>query len=297
MSQPIIGFAGIGAMGKPMAINLTKAALSVAVSDPNTVATGVLAQHGAEVVEGARALADRAEVVHLCLPSVPIAELVVADLAKGGAVRHVVNHGTTGSAFSQAAAANLSEKGIAFLDAPISGGVAGAESGALVIMCSGNTATFEVTKPGLEAMSRQITYLGEAPGAAQVMKLCNNILMFCNFAAALESLTLGVKAGLDPEQMMQIVNAATGRSVATETLIPDFVLNRRFDFGGANHIIEKDLELWRREVEAHEVPAMIGTVVRTIYRQMFAEEGRDSDITRLTLPMERLAQTEIPKTR
>ncbi len=295
MSTSPTGFLGIGAMGRPMAINIANAGIPVVISDPNPVATGILAQHGATIVESARAVADQAETVHICLPTVAIAEQVAAEVAGGKAVKHVINHGTTGSAYSKAAAAALADKGIAFLDAPISGGVAGAEAGTLAIMCSGDMATFEAAKPALEAMSGQLTYLGEVPGAAQTMKLCNNILFFCNLAATCESMTLGVKAGLDPQQMLDIMNKATGRNFATEQIMSQFVLPRTFDFGGANYIIEKDLELWRQEAEAYEVPSYIATLVRTLFRQMVAEEGDQEDASRIALLMERMAGVEIKK--
>lgn len=290
-----VGFLGIGAMGRPMAINLANAGIPVLVSDPDSVATGILAQHGATVVESARLVADRAETVHVCLPTVAIAEHVAAEVAGGSAIKRLINHGTTGSAYSKATAATLAEQGIAFLDAPISGGVAGAEAGTLAIMCSGDKTAFEAAKPALEAMSGQLTYLGEAPGAAQTMKLCNNILFFCNLAATCETLTLGAKAGLDPEQMLGIMNKATGRNFATENIIGQYVLPRSFDFGGANYIIQKDLELWRQEAETYEVPSYIATLVRTLFRQMIAEEGEEEDASRIALLMERMAGTEIRK--
>ena len=110
-------------------------------------------------------------------------------------------------------------------------------------------------------------------------------------------MTLGAKAGLDPEQMLEIMNQATGRNFSTEKVVGQFILNRNFDFGGANYIINKDLELWRQETEAYEVPSYIGNLVRTLCRQMFAEEGMDKDLSRIALLMERMAGTEIPKTR
>ena len=297
MTNSPIGFLGIGAMGKPMAINLCKAQLPVLVADPNQSATAILAQQGAEVADSARALADRSPVVHACLPSVATAEQVTAEVLNGTAIKYFVNHGTTGSTFSKEAAARLAEHGIGYLDAPISGGVAGAEAGTLAIMCSGSQAAFDAAKPGLDAMSAQLTYLGDAPGTAQTMKLCNNMLFFCHFAATLESMTLGVKAGLDPEQMLDIINNSTGRNFTSENIVGPHILSRNFDFGGANHIIEKDLELWRQEAEAYGVPAYVGTLVRTLYRQMVEQEGRDLDITRLVLTLEQMAGTEIPKTR
>ena len=297
MTDTPIGFIGIGAMGKPMAINIRKAALPLAVADPNETATGILAQQGAEVAANARAVADRSAVVHACLPSVAIAEAVAAEAAEGAAIKCFINHGTTGSAYSKATAAMLAAKGIQFLDAPISGGVTGAEAGTLAIMCSGSEEAFEAAKPGLEAMSAQLTYLGGQPGAAQVMKLCNNMLFFCSFAATMETMTLGAKAGLDPEQMLAIMNKATGRNFATESIVGPNILSRSFDFGGANYIIEKDMELWRQEAEAYEVPGYIGTLVRTLFRQMVAEQGKDGDLSQLTLLMEQMAGTQIPKTR
>lgn len=297
MTDSPIGYIGIGAMGKPMAINLRKAGLPILVSDPNPTATGILAQHGAAVAANARAVADQAAVVHTCLPSIKVAEAVAEEVLGGSAIKFFINHGTTGSAFSKAVAEKLAAKGIQYLDAPISGGVAGSEAGTLAIMCSGSAEAFEAAKPGLEAMSAQLTYLGDQPGAAQTMKLCNNILFFCNLAATAETMTLGAKAGLDPEQMLEIMNKATGRNFATEKVIGQFVLNRNFDFGGANYIINKDLELWRQETEAYEVPSYIGNLVRTLCRQMFAEEGMDKDLSRIALLMERMAGAEIPKTR
>ena len=139
--------------------------------------------------------------------------------------------------------------------------------------------------------------LGEQPGAAQTMKLVNNIIFFGNCAIALEAMTLGAKAGLDPEQMLEVINASSGRNSATETKIPNCVLPRTFDYGGAMYIIEKDLELWRREAESYETPMWLGSNIRTLFMQAMAEVGRDKDMTALTLTLEKMAGVQIPKTR
>ena len=194
MTDTPLGYIGIGAMGKPMAINMRKADLPVVVTDPSDTATSVLAQHGASVADSARAVADQAAVVHTCLPSVAIAEAVADEVLGGSAIKYFINHGTTGSTFSKSVAEKLAAKGIQYLDAPISSGVAGSEAGTLAIMCSGSKEAFEAAKPGLEALSAQLTFLGEAPGVAQTMKLCNNILFMCNFAATCETMALGAKA-------------------------------------------------------------------------------------------------------
>ena len=296
MTNPI-GFIGLGAMGRPMAINLAESGQALVVCDLNPTATDILAQYGANVVVSVREVADQAETVLACMPSVAIAEDVVAEAAEGAAIRHFVNLGTTGSKFSQVAAALLEENAVAYLDAPISGGPPGAEAATLSIMCSGSAAAFEAARAGLEAMSAKLTYLGEQAGAAQTMKLVNNIMSFCNLVAASEAFTLGAKAGLDPEQMVEVVNASSGRNSASMDKIPKAVLPRSFDYGGANYIIEKDLELWRQEAEAYKVPGYMGNLVRTLFRQMIAEEGRDKDFTRIFMLLERMAGVEMKKTR
>lgn len=296
MTNPI-GFVGLGAMGRPMAINLVNSGQSLIVRDPNPTATDILAQRGAEVAASVREVADKSAIVLACMPTVAIAQQVVDEAAEGAAIKGFVNLGTTGSKFSQAAAEKLNAKGIAYLDAPISGGPPGAEAATLSIMCSGDKATFEAAKPGLEVMSAKLTYLGEKPGAAQTMKLVNNIMSFCNLVAASEAFTLGAKAGLDPEQMVEVVNASSGRNSASMDKIPKAVLTRTFDYGGGNHIIEKDLELWRQEAEAYDVPGYMGNLVRTMFRQMIAEEGKDKDFTRIFMLLERMAGVEMKKTR
>lgn len=296
MTNPM-GFVGLGAMGRPMAINLAASGQALVVRDVNPTATDILPQRGAAVAESVKAVADHAETVLACMPSVAIAEEVLAEAAEGAAIKHFVNLGTTGSKFSQAAAALLAEKGIAYLDAPISGGPPGAEAATLSIMCSGDKGAFEAAKAGLEVMSAKLTYLGEQAGAAQTMKLVNNIMSFCNLVAASEAFTLGAKAGLDPEQMVEVVNASSGRNSASMDKIPKAVLGRSFDYGGANYIILKDLELWRQEAEAYGIPAYMGNLVRTLFRQMVQEEGEDKDFTRIFMLMERMAGVEMKKTR
>jgi 3-hydroxyisobutyrate dehydrogenase-like beta-hydroxyacid dehydrogenase len=295
-----IGFVGLGAMGRPMAVNLVDAGHDLVVCDTDETPCAVLAQRGAAVAANAREVADTAELVLACMPNLDAAEAVAtgADGALFGArASAFVNLGTTGSAYSREVAAKMAEVGKAFLDAPISGGPPGAEAGTLGIMCSGDEGTFKALKPALEAISGKLVYLNDQPGAAQTMKLVNNIISFGNLSVALEAMTLGAKAGLDPEQMLEVINASSGRNSATETKIPNHVLTRNFDYGGAMYIIEKDLELWRREAKMYQTPMWLGTNIRTLFMQAIAELGRDADITALALTLEKMAGVELPKTR
>ena len=292
-----IGYVGLGAMGRPMAINLVGAGHDLVVADVDKAPTEILRQRGAAVAGSAREAADLADVVLACLPNLEAAEAVAAEVAEGDRATGFVNMGTTGSAYARATAEVMAEAGKAYLDAPISGGPPGAEAATLGIMCSGDKATFDAVRPALEAISGRTVYLNDQPGAAQTMKLVNNIISFGNLSVALEAMVLGAKAGLDPEQMLEVINASSGRNSATEVKIPNHVLTRTFDYGGANYIIEKDLELWRREAEMFEAPMWLGTQIRTLFRQSFAETGRDADMTALTQTLEKWAGVEIPKTR
>ena len=295
-----IGYVGLGAMGRPMAINLVSAGHDLVVYDTDETRTAILAQRGAAVARTAKETADEADVVLACLPNLAAAEAVAVGedgVAHGSRATAFVNMGTTGSAYSRDVAEAMQAAGKAFLDAPISGGPPGAEAATLGIMCSGDKATFDALKPALDAISGKAVYLNDKPGAAQTMKLVNNIISFGNLSVALEALTLGAKAGLDPEQMIEVINASSGRNSATETKIPNHVLTRSFDYGGANYIIEKDLELWRREAEHYETPMWLGTNIRTLFLQSMAELGRDKDMTALAQTLEKLAGVQIPKTR
>jgi 2-hydroxy-3-oxopropionate reductase len=295
-----IGYIGLGAMGRPMAMNLIEAGHDLVVCDTDENRAAVLAQRGAEVAASPRETADKSDYVLACLPSLAAAEDVALGIDgadKGNRAKAFINMGTTGSAYSRAVAERMKAAGKVFLDAPISGGPPGAEAGTLGIMCSGDKETFEALKSSLEVLSGKLVYLNENPGAAQTMKLVNNIISFGNLSVALEAMTLGAKAGLDPEQMLEVINASSGRNSATDTKIPNHVLSRTFDYGGALYIIEKDLELWRREAEAYETPMWLGTNIRTLFLQCMAEVGRDQDLTALTTTLEKMAGVQIPKTR
>ncbi|MGZ0187150.1 MAG: NAD(P)-dependent oxidoreductase [Alphaproteobacteria bacterium] len=295
-----IGYVGLGAMGRPMAINLVNAGIDLVVCDTDDTKTAILAQRGAAVAKTARETADESDIVLACLPSLTAAEAVASGddgAVHGSRAKAFVNMGTTGSAYSRDVAAKMAAAGKVFLDAPISGGPPGAEAATLGIMCSGDKATFDALKPALDAISGKAVFLNENPGAAQTMKLVNNIISFGNLSVALEAMTLGAKAGLDPEQMIEVINASSGRNSATETKIPNHVLSRTFDYGGANYIIEKDLEMWRREAEMYETPMWIGSNIRTLFLQSIQEMGRDKDMTSLAQTLEKLAGVQIPKTR
>jgi 3-hydroxyisobutyrate dehydrogenase-like beta-hydroxyacid dehydrogenase len=295
-----LGFIGLGAMGLPIAQHLVERNHTVTVLDIDAAATQRLAARGAAVGRSPAAVADAAEIVFTCLPSLASAREVAcgADgIAGGKAARIYVNLSTLGSPLVKEIAAALAARDITTLDAPITGGAPKARDGTLTVMVSGARAAFDQVETLLGAFATTVVYLGAAPGLAQTMKLVNNIMSAANLAIAAEAMVLGAKAGLDPELMLKVLNAGSGQNSATLTKIPNHVLNRRFDFGGALSIIQKDLDAWRQEAEALAMPTWIGSAVRQLYLQALAHGSPKDDITTIVKLIEGWAGVELPKTR
>ena len=294
------GIIGVGAMGRPISENIANAGYDLVICDTNNATTNAFSKHDIKIAQTPKEMACQVDIVISCLPSLTAATDIVTGsdgVISGKRAKSFVNFGTFGSAYSVEIADILSKSGRAFLDAPISGGPPGAQAGTLGIMCSGDKNVFDAMKPIFQIICKEAVFLNETPGAAQTMKLVNNIISFGNLAIALEAMTLGAKAGLDPEKMLQVINTSSGRNTATEVKIPNHVLNREFDYGAAMHIIEKDLDLWRQEAEYFETPMWLGSSIRTLFRHSMSEFGRDSDITALALSLEKMAGIKIPKTR
>lgn len=292
-----IAIIGLGAIGRPMAERIAGAGLPLVVCDVRDAAVAGLPETVVRAASPEDA-ANRAEIVLACLPSIDSHRKAL--LAPGGAihgkrVRVYIHTGTTGSALVNELAAAFGARGAATLDAPMTGGVPRARAGTLTVMASGPQAAFAAAEPFLNAYASTIVYLGERLGAAQVMKLINNQLSAANLAIAAEAMVLGAKAGLDPEQMIAVLNAGTGQNSATLTKIPEHVLTRGFDYGGAMYITDKDLCAFAEEAEALEMPIPLGDAVRRLYRE--AAAAKTDDITTVARYFERLAGVELPKTR
>ena len=189
-----------------------------------------------------------------------------------GRVKLVVDLSTTGPATAIEAARALERRGIQFMDAPVSGGVSGAEKGTLAIMASGSKAQFERAKPLLEVIGR-VFLVGDKPGQGQAMKLLNNLLSANAMAATAEVMVLGVKAGLDAEVMLDVLNASSGRNTATTDKFPRSVLDRSFNFGFRTVLLHKDVRLCKEFAEAYRVPFTIGSAVANVWECAAAELG------------------------
>lgn len=283
-----VGFIGLGNMGYPMAMRLRNANPEFVVLDARPEQAMRFAGTEQGVAGTPRELADRTDIVLMSLPTPGAVHSVVLDedgLARGTRVKLVVDLSTTGPSTAREVADALGRRGIAFMDAPVSGGVAGAEKGTLAVMASGARADFERARPLLEVLGR-VFWVGDKPGQGQAMKLLNNLLSANAMAATAEVMVLGVKAGLDPSVMLDVLNASSGRNSATADKFPRSVLDRSFNFGFRTVLFHKDVRLCKEFAEEYGVPFTIGAAVDKVWEQAAAELG-DGDFTRIVELLER----------
>ena len=275
------GFIGLGRMGGAMARRLLAAGHQVAVHDPSAAAAEALAAQGATLAASARAVADAAPVVFLSLPNPQIVERVVLGaqgIREGKRLQVCVDLSTSGPQTAVKLAVGLAERRIASLEAPVSGGIKGAREGTLALMISGPQAAWEQVRPLLEIFGKPF-FMGVNPGAGQTMKLVNNLLGACAIAITAEGMTLGVKAGLDPARMIEVLNVSSGRSSATQDKWPRSVLPRTFDFGFAAGLCLKDIRLCLAAAQSLQVPLGVGTAVSALLQRTVDTLGADSDFT------------------
>jgi 3-hydroxyisobutyrate dehydrogenase-like beta-hydroxyacid dehydrogenase len=287
-----IAFIGVGRMGSGMAARLLAAGHAVTVYDPSPAAVAALVALGAKSAASAVAAATGNNVVMASLPGPAAVKTLATEIAAVPGIAVFVDLSTSGPAAAQAVAATLAPAGIAAVDAPVSGGVKGAASGKLTLMVSGPAAATARVQPLLEIFGRVIV-VGEKPGLGQTLKLANNLMSAASLAIASEAMAMGVKAGLDPAVMLEVLNASSGRNSATQDKIPKHVLNRQFDFGFANALSFKDVRLCLDEAEALGVPMVVGAAVRqmlSITQQMY---GQDADCTEMIKVVEQWAGCRI----
>jgi 3-hydroxyisobutyrate dehydrogenase-like beta-hydroxyacid dehydrogenase len=275
-----------------MASRLLAAGHAVSVFDFSAASVAALAAKGARAATSAVDAATGSDIVMASLPSPAAVRSLATELAAVPGIALFIDLGTSGPAASQAMAAALSPAGIALVDAPVSGGVKGAAAGTLTLMIAGPAAATARAKPLLEVFGKVIV-VGEKPGLGQTLKLANNLMSAASLAIASEAMAMGVKAGLDPAVMIEVINASSGRNSATQDKIPRHVLNRRFDFGFANALSFKDVRLCLDEAEALGVPMVVGAAVRQMLSITQQTCGPDADCTEMIKVVEQWAGCRI----
>ena len=289
------GFIGIGRMGANMAKRLLDAGFSLTVFDTSPRAVDALVDLGARAAASPAEAADAAETLFLSLPTPDIIRAVALGprgLHESGHVKHVFDCSTTGPSMARNVAAGLAERGIVYMDCPVSGGIAGAKNGTLAVMVSGPREVYDKAEPALTQFGK-LFYVGDGPGQAQVMKLANNLLAAAAIVLSSEAVVMGVKAGLDPAQMLDVINAGSGRNSATQDKFPRSVLPRTFDFGFATGLSYKDVKLCIHEAENLGVPMVAGSAVLQMLAVTQARFGADSDFTSIARVVEEWAGVEI----
>ena len=291
-----LGFVGLGMMGASIAARLLEAGYVVHLYDPDTERMRQSVSQGGIARTSPRDIADQADIVFACLPSQDVSLQVAAGpdgVMHGQRATIYVEMSTIGQRTLERIAGHMAVAGKTVIDAPVSGGPRGAEAGTLSIIVSGDPDTVASVRPYLQCIGKNIFDMGPVPGQAQMMKLVNNMISAANMAAACEALVLGAKAGLDPDLMVSVINASTGRNSATTDKIPKAVLPGTFDYGSRLEIIYKDVRLGLEEAASLHVPMWVGSIVGATWEFAMSQGGANEDYSTLIRHMEQWSGVQV----
>ena len=295
MSQPIIGFIGLGIMGKPMARNLIKAGYPLVVHNRSRAAVNELEKEGARAAGSPQEVAERSGVVITMLPDSPDVEQVVAgdrgvfQGAKPGTL--LIDMSTISPVVARRLAAEAEERKLEMLDAPVSGGEAGAINAALSIMIGGKSSATERAMPIFQVLGKNIVHIGDA-GAGQIAKAANQVVVGLTIAAVSEALVLSAKAGVDPAKVRQVLLGGFAQSRILDAH-GQKMLERNFKPGFRIRLHEKDLSIALATGREYGVPLLLTAVVDQMMNTMKATGKGDLDHAGLVTLIEEWAQTEI----
>jgi 3-hydroxyisobutyrate dehydrogenase len=291
-----VGFIGLGSMGLPMAKQLLAKGFTVYGFDVAKAAMDAFAAAGGQREPDPRSVADRVSLLVLVVATAEQAEEALfgpkggaALLGEGGVV---VLHSTVPPPFVQALGARLDEMGLGLLDAPISGGRAGAEAGTLSVMASGSSHAFEVAGPALDAMAKTVYRLGEAPGIGSTVKMINQHLAGVHIAAACEAMALGTACGADPDTLFEVISNAAGNSWMFSNRVPH-ILARDFTPLSAVEIFVKDLGIVLETAKGRRFPLPIAAAAHQQYLAAAAAGFGREDDSAVVKVYERLTGIEV----
>jgi 3-hydroxyisobutyrate dehydrogenase-like beta-hydroxyacid dehydrogenase len=279
VTVPPVGFVGLGNMGGALAANLVQAGHAVVSHDAAGPERNV---DGATFVTDVAEVARRARVVVFSLPDGPVVEEVAAEVlaTSDRMCTHVVDTSTIGVPATESIAARLAHGGIAYIDAPVSGGPAGARAGTLAVMYAAPDDACELVEPVLAGLSDHRYRVGDRPGVAQAVKLANNFLSATALAATSEAVAFGQSVGVDMATMLSVLNASSGRNTATSDKFPDHVLTGRYASGFRNSLMAKDLGLYVQAVAGQGGPLAVGQATAAVWER-FARTDPGADFTRI----------------
>ena len=296
MKETRIGYVGLGAMGKPMAKNLVRAGYSVSVYNRTAAKTEELAAMGASVAATPKDLAGNCQVIIVNVSNSPEVEEVV--LGKEGAIQNgrpgtvIIDMGTSYPSSTLKICRSLEEKGMEMLDAPVSGGVKGAQEATLAIMVGGKKEVFEHCRAILESMGKNVIYLGGI-GSGHITKAINNFVSAAAVTALAEALVMAKKAGLSPSKILEVLKVSSARSYAVEQALPQFVVSRKFDAGFLLGLMKKDLNIFASLGDDYQTPMFLGNLVHELWEVASREVGPQTDYTRFVELYETWANAKI----
>lgn len=283
MSEPEpVAFLGLGNMGTPMSQRLLRAGFEILGFDPQESARDAFTAAGGRTATTAAAAIADAAVVILMLPSSAVIEAVLGEDTVRAALRPgttIVDMSSSDPLSTKRLASELATRGIILVDAPVSGGVSGAEAGSLTIMCGGPEAAVSAVAELLTPLGTP-TRVGDS-GAGHALKAINNLLAGVHLLAAAEGFAAGKRFGLDPELMLSVLNSASGRSVATEQKLPRFVVPETYDSGFAMSLMLKDMRIATGLADALGGPAVLGERAVELWAQAATDLGPQADQTEI----------------
>jgi 2-hydroxymethylglutarate dehydrogenase len=291
-----VGFIGVGNMGNPMAANVLRAGFPMTVFDKHEPAMKNLLDGGAKAGASSREVAERSEIVLTCLPASPDVEAVylepggLVDSAKPGTI--LIDLSSVLPSTPRKIEPRAQQRGAHFLESPVSGGVSGARAATLAIMVGGDAEVLARARSVLRAIGPNIFHVGPV-GAGNTVKAINNMMACVNSLAMMEGLALGVKAGLNPMTIYEVVKASSGASKALER-IPTAVVPRNFEPGFKVRLMNKDLDTYNTIAKELHVPVSFSNEAQRYQQAAMAAGLADQDTSVVMTIIERLAAVQVP---
>jgi 2-hydroxy-3-oxopropionate reductase len=295
MSQPRIGFIGLGIMGRPMCKNLIQAGFPLAVWNRSRPGIEAVVGYGAKAASSPQAVAEQSDVVITIVTDSPdVRQVALGDSGIIHGIKRdavVIDMSTISPAVTREIAAELKAKGVELLDAPVSGGEKGAIEGTLSIMVGGEAAVFERCLPILQAMGKVIVHVGPT-GSGQIVKQCNQVAGAIHLQAMCEALILAAKAGVDGSRMLEAISAGAAGSWMLSNLAPR-ILRGDLNPGFMVKLQQKDLRLVMETAEELKLPLPATALVQQLFRSVQADGNDDLGTQALITTMEKLADTRV----
>ncbi len=273
-----IGWIGVGSIGHRMAKHLAKAGYALVVADAGSTAR---APEGSKIAKSNAEVAASAETIILSLPDGKISVLVAKEIAgaPGRKAKTVIDTSTIGIDAAEEAAGILAAAGVTYIDAPVSGGIAGADKATLSVMMACAPEAYERFQPLMAHMGKPF-HIGPRPGQGQTVKLLNNFLSAAAQSASCEAIAFGVKQGVPMAKILEVVNVSTGRNTATDDKFPRRIINEAYDAGFTAALQAKDVRLYLENAKKSEIPSQVATTVLDVWSK-FEKDWPNADITHM----------------